>query len=116
MLESLTTAILAVGGLAMTAAASPQPIKLDVQNQGERLILTVTGESATEVSAHYSLKVVTGAGGNRSTHAGNVHLVPGTPQTVSKVTMSVAQGQPWTVTLDVTPSDAAEYTISKTSD
>lgn len=116
MTNMIAATLAALGSLAMAGDATMQPVQLDVRPQDGRIVLVVTGASPTEMDARYSLSVSSGGAGNRSTHAGKVHLLPGKPQTMSTVTMSVAKDQPWTVTLDVVPSDGAPYTLTRTSD
>ena len=116
MAAGMGSTMAALGLLAIAADTPGLPLQLDVATAGDRLTLTVVGAATEPVEARYTLDVVTGTGGNRSTHSGTAHLASSERRTLSTVTVAIHSGQPWAATLNVVPSGAVAYSVSRSSD
>lgn len=121
MSSSLTAALIALAGMTGAVGDTPstgRPIRLDVVESGDKIVLTVVGSSDVAVDAAFKLKVASeGRGGvNRTNQSGRARLIPGKP--VTMVTLSVANGEPskWHATLDVEQDGVHSYTLERGSD
>lgn len=99
---------LVVIGSLIAAAATPQPVRLQVEAQGGMSIVRVIAQSPVACSAAYELAVTSSKGGNRSVNRGRVTIAPGEARTVATVKLAGAD-KSLVATLSVSPSGGRAY-------
>lgn len=113
-MAGMSAGIVLVAGLAALNGAG-RPVSLDVQHEGEMLILKVIGKSAENVEAKYRLVVTSesASGRNTTNQAGQGRIISGQSTILTTVVLSNRPGTAMRATLQVEPANSAAYTIEE---
>jgi hypothetical protein len=102
-------AIAASVGAGAHGGTANQPIRLEVESEGDTNIVRVVADSSALCTATYELAVTGSGGGNRSVNRGTVRLPSRGPTTVATVKVSRSADAATTATLNVSTCDGKPY-------
>lgn len=102
-------AIAAIVGAVSDSGTASQPVRLEVESQGDASVVRVVADSKVTCTATYELAVTGNGGGNRSVNRGTVRLPSRGPVTVATVKVSSSADAATTATLSVTPCGEKPY-------